>query len=75
MRAELGLVRSSLRPEVLTECSLDWMSTETFGLSGLYPLLPHEDRPAALIRQGWVCNIEVPAGEGSPAPRKPKSDR
>lgn len=75
MRAELVRHKSTLGPETLTDCCLDWMSTDTFGLSGFYRNLPHEEQPATLVRQGWLCSIEVPADESGPAPRKPKSDR
>ena len=69
------LAKSTFVSGRLADCCLDWMSTETFGLSGFELSAQYADIPIGLIRQGWLCSIEVPADESGPAPRKPKSDR
>lgn len=50
---------STWRPHALLDVELDWMSEERFSLSGFDPRGPSGDKPARLLRHGWLCEFEV----------------
>lgn len=43
----------------LVECGLDFMSADTFQLSGFEDRPACEQWPARLLRQGWLCEYDV----------------
>lgn len=46
-------------PSRLLGVELEWMSEERFSLAGFDPRGPSGDRPARLLRHGWLCEFEV----------------
>ena len=54
-----GNTASTLRPHALLDVEIDWMSEERFSLTGFDPRAPSGDRPARLLRHGWLCEFEI----------------
>lgn len=46
-------------PPRLLDIELEWMSEERFSLAGFDQRGPSGDRPARLLRHGWLCEFEV----------------
>jgi len=53
--------RNGLTPLTLIDCELDWMAEERFCLSGFQQYPDSADWPARLLKQGWLCEHDVPA--------------
>lgn len=47
----------------LVDCELDFMGEEKFQLSGFQPHAATDDRPARLLRQGWLMAIDIQTPE------------
>lgn len=47
----------------LLDCDLDWMSEERFALSGFSQMPAYADKPARLLRQGWLLDYDIPPPE------------
>jgi hypothetical protein len=47
----------------LLDCELDWMSEERLALSGFSQMPAYADRPARLLRQGWLLDYDIPSPE------------
>lgn len=43
----------------LLDTELDWMSEERFSLSGFREVAAYGDRPARLLRHGWLCEFDI----------------
>jgi len=53
-------IKGGQRSELL-DCELDWMSEERFALSGYSQSPAYADRQDRLLRQGWLCDYNIPA--------------
>jgi hypothetical protein len=67
MRADLSRPNDTrgMLSGALLDVELGWMSEERFALSGFHQHGAYEERPARLLRQGWLCEYEIdePADE------------
>jgi len=58
----------------LLDCELDWMSEERFSLSGFSQMPAYADRPARLLRQGWLCDYQISSPDDSEGDASRKRD-
>lgn len=54
----------------LLDVDLGWMAEERFALSGLHQHAASGERPARLVRQGWLCEYEIEEPEDDRPRRK-----
>lgn len=55
-----ALVTRDSKPHLaLLDCEIDWMSEERFCLGGLQHYPEGEQWPDRLLRQGWLCELDV----------------
>jgi hypothetical protein len=72
MRADLSRQDDPRRSlaSTLVDVDLAWMSEERFALTGFELRPAYEERPARLLRQGWLCEFNVEEPEDDRPRRK-----
>jgi hypothetical protein len=70
MRAELMQGGSPQFSGALLDVEIGWMAEERFALAGLHHHPASGDRPARLVRQGWLCEFHIEEPEDDRPRRK-----
>ncbi|MBV6324899.1 hypothetical protein [Duganella violaceipulchra] len=77
VRADIGAPASASAygRGVLLDANLEWMSTDSFELSGYEHVAAHADRPAITLQQGWLCQPDWAVAEQAAPTRTYRAGR